>query len=188
MRLNSAFCKIDAAGEFVVRWVKVDGFEAVAAERKETRTRKGRLEKERVWQRVGFRTWDGKGGDSGDSLSDSLLSFLRAEILLGPRASVRCVCVYTYCTYMCNDTRYLASETRLKSQTFPSVLFRFVSLDTFWSKFHYWTNKVLNLHGTNGNVLRKYCQRYREQSIVYVINITVSSIVFFIDTKQLEFS
>ena len=32
----------------------------------------------------GFRTRDSVGGDSGDSLSDSLLSFLRAEILLGP--------------------------------------------------------------------------------------------------------
>lgn len=52
---------------------------------------------------MGFRTWDGKGGDSGDSLSDSLLSFLRAEILLGPRAAASLVYVYihtTLCVYV----------------------------------------------------------------------------------------
>lgn len=50
---------------------------------------------------MGFRTWDGKGGDSGDSLSDSLLSFLRAEILLGPRAaSLVYVCIHTMYMYM----------------------------------------------------------------------------------------
>lgn len=90
---------------------------SLARERKLARKRWP--EEEREWQRVGFRTWDGKGGDSGDSLSDSLLSFLRAEILLGPRAASL---VYVY-TCIC-DMRYL----RLKNQTFPSILFRLVSL------------------------------------------------------------
>lgn len=49
-----------------------------------------------------------------------------------------------HCVYMCSDMRYLQSETRLKNQTFPSVLFRLVSLRYVpRSKIHCSTNFII---------------------------------------------
>jgi len=78
----------------------------------------------------GFRTRDGIRGDSGDSLSDSLLSFLWAEILLGPRVprhySTRmCVCVggrggAVKCNTLSLKIRLLKSQRRQVAE-FSSV-------------------------------------------------------------------
>ena len=55
----------------------------------------------------------------------------------GQEQHLWCTSVYILYVYACSDTRYLPSETRLKSQTSLTVLFRLVSLDIFRSKIFY---------------------------------------------------